>query len=1439
MNILDSSERKFKFSVIMAVYDCGKYLTEAVESILNQDLGFEDNVQLILVDDGSSDDSLEICRDYQKKYSSNITVLTQEHCGIASARNLGLKHACGEYVNFLDSDDSLSENALSEVYGFFTNHSSDTDVVCIPMFYFEREDGEDELNDKFSRNGVIDLNDSPDAVQVSLSSCFLKASLITESFDVDMICSEDILLLYKILLEKKALGVVNTARYHYRKRLALDAVSDSVQFKKEFYTPRLNDFHLNLIEYCKSGEGEIPLFVQHLLIYDLKSVVGHEDLFMCDDEAEEQELFDSLKRILSQIDEDVILNNNYLEDGMKCFMYGISAGDDSSIEQSDDDTLLKIGNHVVDSLNSQKICLSRVSLYDSSLVLIGFIDSYFDDNDISVEAVSCLKNGDEVITSSSHLKMERSLDLSYLSRKVRFGHFFDLRVPLDLDVSGIMLRVAYNGDKHCCPEIGFSKETPFSRENNIIYDDDYDVIFRQNTFNVFNRCQNEAIMSDSSKDFTFKFAVVMAVYNTEEYLNEAIDSVIGQTIGFEDNVQLILVNDGSEDSSEEIMLSYQKQYPKNITVVSQENSGQASARNNGLEYVDAKYVNFLDSDDYLAENAFEEVYSFFEKYYDETNIVAIPITFFGKKESPHMLNGKFKESKIINLDADPNNPQLSASSAFFKSDVLKDFKFPTNVIFSEDSILINKILLEKRSMGVIDSTAYYYRKRFDESSTIDVVHSKKEFFTDKLKYYYLYLFDYAADRCGEVPEFIHYTLAYDLQWVFYEDLSLLNKQEIEEFWFYLVNVLKRLDDDAIQKNRFIRNSFVKQYMMAMKEGGLQREIIDNNVLIKRGDNHVLDRFANHKLWLDIIDLRDGYLDISGFYNSLFDFDHISIDAVKEQNDEVTYHVGSYVRYTSREDMKFLSDTYQYRYNFDIRIPIKAGETSRIKLKANYHKNGDNRDFSEENLISAFMTVDFTAHCKMSELSRYKVHDSNMLFFRNNSFYLIKTSLVQVFKKEILDLREIKDEIRKMEELRQKRIEAEKAAALEAEENEAEEIDDVQLEDEVDDDLEQIKSHKFAKRLRYLYLLTYPFFRLFKRNRKIYFFEDRIDVADDNATHLFKYAVKVKDNARKYFVLSKESRQYRQMSKIGKVLDHGSIKHKLLMLHADKIITTHPYETVINPFWAYPLNQRHLVAGILNYQIYFLQHGVTKDNISDWMSKYDKHLSLVLTVSDKESESFLDEGYGYDEAIIQNLGFPRFDNLKKNDNKQILIIPTWRKTARGERKLFTSSDYFKYLNSLLKNPKLKEFTDKGYRVVFKPHPELVKNIGETEERYIELFDIPDNIYVSYDESYQELLNNSSLMVTDYSSVYFDFAYLKKPVIYYHPVDDYHYEESYFDYETMGFGEVIGSEDDLLSKIEGYVENGCVMEEEYQKRVDDFFTYRDKNNCKRVYDWINEH
>lgn len=111
-------------------------------------------------------------------------------------------------------------------------------------------------------------------------------------------------------------------------------------------------------------------------------------------------------------------------------------------------------------------------------------------------------------------------------------------------------------------------------------------------------------------------------------------------------------------------------------------------------------------------------------------------------------------------------------------------------------------------------------------------------------------------------------------------------------------------------------------------------------------------------------------------------------------------------------------------------------------------------------------------------------------------------------------------------------------------------------------------------------------------------------------------------------------------------------------------------------------------------------------------------------------------------------------------------------------------------------------------------------------------------VSENESFQEIFKNSSLLISDYSSVVFDFVYLKKPIIYYQPNDDYHFDQAYFDYETMGFGEIIRDEDKLIKQIEDYLINNCEMDEIYKKRVDEFFKYNDKNNSKRVYEWILE-
>ena len=77
-----------------------------------------------------------------------------------------------------------------------------------------------------------------------------------------------------------------------------------------------------------------------------------------------------------------------------------------------------------------------------------------------------------------------------------------------------------------------------------------------------------------------------------------------------------------------------------------------------------------------------------------------------------------------------------------------------------------------------------------------------------------------------------------------------------------------------------------------------------------------------------------------------------------------------------------------------------------------------------------------------------------------------------------------------------------------------------------------------------------------------------------------------------------------------------------------------------------------------------------------------------------------------------------------------------------------------------------------------------------------------------------------------------------MIYYQYSNDYHYdaENGYFNYENMGFGEVCREEEDLVQLLIDYIENDCKMKDKYTERVDDFFLYTDKNNCKRVYEAI---
>lgn len=102
-----------KFSLIIPVYNTEDYISKCLDSCINQDIA-ENDYEIIVIDDGSTDDSLEIIKEYQQKIS-NIILLQKKNGGVSSARNYGIRESKGDYLIFIDSDDTIKENSLKSI----------------------------------------------------------------------------------------------------------------------------------------------------------------------------------------------------------------------------------------------------------------------------------------------------------------------------------------------------------------------------------------------------------------------------------------------------------------------------------------------------------------------------------------------------------------------------------------------------------------------------------------------------------------------------------------------------------------------------------------------------------------------------------------------------------------------------------------------------------------------------------------------------------------------------------------------------------------------------------------------------------------------------------------------------------------------------------------------------------------------------------------------------------------------------------------------------------------------------------------------------------------------------------------------------------------------------------------------------------------------------
>ena len=352
----------------------------------------------------------------------------------------------------------------------------------------------------------------------------------------------------------------------------------------------------------------------------------------------------------------------------------------------------------------------------------------------------------------------------------------------------------------------------------------------------------------------------------------------------------------------------------------------------------------------------------------------------------------------------------------------------------------------------------------------------------------------------------------------------------------------------------------------------------------------------------------------------------------------------------------------------------------------------------------------------------------------------------------------------------------------------------------------------------------------KAYRHLWLVMERGFDARDNGYWFFRYLREQHPQINTCYVIDPQSPDCSKAAQLGRTIKWRSLQHYLSYLAADYLISTHVQPCAPDLMAYYHLRRTGIRP---RGKEIFLQHGIIKDEMQ-WM-RYPRLRVDFFASGGKMEYDYLISEFGFPEGVVQYTGLCRFDNLirGKAPAGEILVMPTWRGSDYPQGEYFRETAFYRSFQSLLDNPGLlRLLEERDLKLIFYPHIELQKELDK--------FKSPSEriVLASWlDYDVQSLLMRCNVLITDYSSVFFDVGYMEKPVIYYQfdleEFRKYHYQEGYFSYEKHGFGPVVQTEEALLNALHECAKNDFRMHEEYRGRLDAFYPVRDARNCERTY------
>ena len=843
-----------------------------------------------------------------------------------------------------------------------------------------------------------------------------------------------------------------------------------------------------------------------------------------------------------------------------------------------------------------------------------------------------------------------------------------------------------------------------------------------------------------------QFSIVSAVYNVARYLDGFIDSIDAQTLPAE-RFEVIAVDDGSTDESLDKLHAWQARRPGLVTVLSKANSGQAAARNAGMSVARGAWVTFPDPDDVLDERYLAEVAEFLERH---PTTIAVATKFLmlddasGKLTDSHPLRRRFEAENLLrDLTQFPGHFFGSAPAGFFRASVIRELglTFDTRIRpHFEDGHFCGRYLLaaERPLVGFVSSALYHYRKRQDQSSTLQKSLIDPGRYTDVPRYGYLELLKAGKAASGGPwpPEWLQNIILYELSWYFSTQdrpsgaVTGAIGPVADEFHALVGQILEHISPDVIASfsARPLKPEWREILLHAYRPEPWHSRI--GHLAALDDDQRLVNVLYRYTGDPPSEELLSGGQPVAAVHSKVRDIDYHGRVLLHER----------IVWMSSRRSVRVRLEGRALDLQFPLTRPNLAVSSATLRRALDPDEPGGG--------LNAPASKPFVPASRKGRL-----------------FSRLATSR--------------------------------------------------------------------------------PVRRIF---RDAWVLMDRIHDAGDSGEILFSYLRAARPDINAWFVVEADTPDWERLRRVHgrRVVAHGSLRWKALMANCRHLISSHADVPVMRPPELHRLMRPR-------WRFTFLQHGVIKDDLSNWLNP--KPIDLFVTSTPQELASIVADhtGYVFTTREVKLTGLPRFDRLREvaaavpdGGRDLVLVAPTWRSwlvapLERGSQRRMAGeelveSEFVRTWSALLASPELADACRaEGVTIAFLPHPNL--------QSALPMLNLPPIVQAhSFDEDVQQLFARAAVLVTDYSSMAFNAAYLDRPVVYFQfdrermLAGEHVGHPGYFEYGRDGFGPVTSTVEEAAGAVVAALRAGRAPAPEYQRRIDATFPMRDGRCCQRVVEEI---